>query len=71
MSEVLLTTREAAERAHVSQAVIRQWAARHYLPVADRDHRGRPLYRRIHVLLLERAKRRGKPLADAIKALSH
>ncbi len=71
MTDVRVTTAEAAELARESPAVIRQWASRGHLPRAGRDWRGRALYWRRDVLRLERAKRRGEPLAEAINGLSH
>jgi DNA-binding transcriptional MerR regulator len=71
VTDVEVSTREAAELANVSEDAIRQWAHRGYLPLARRTRLGHARYWRRHVLALERAKRRGEPLADAINALSH
>lgn len=70
MIDVSVTTAEAADLAHVNADVIRQWAHRGYLPVAERDQRGWPRYSRRMVLQLERARRHGWPLAGACEALS-
>lgn len=50
----LLTTAEAATLAGVSVHTVRQWVSRGHLLVADRDARGRPLYRWIDVAKAER-----------------
>lgn len=49
----LLTTSEAATAAMVSVEVVRKWMHRGHLPVAERDERGRPLYRWIDVVKAE------------------
>lgn len=71
MTDVEVSTRESADLAGVSEDVIRQWAHRAYLPLAGRTRLGHARYWRRHVLALERAKRRGEPLAEAINCLSH
>jgi hypothetical protein len=62
----MLTTAQAAEIAHVRPSAITNWVKRGYLlatgeraylPVADRDDRGRPLYRFLDVAKAERATR--------------
>lgn len=53
-----LTTREAAQAARVTPDVVRQWAARGHLPVADRDERGRPRYLLVDVAIAEHATRK-------------
>lgn len=53
-----LTTRQAAQVARVSTDVVRQWAARGHLPVAERDERGWPRYRLVDVAKAEHATRR-------------
>ncbi len=47
----------AADLAGVQPATIRQWIRRRHLPVAARDHRGRPRLRGIDVLRAEAATR--------------
>lgn len=60
--EALLTTRQAAEHlaaAGVTQDVVRQWAHRGLLVVAERAKNGRPLYRLGDLLEVERRTRSG------------
>lgn len=45
----------AAEYANVTVGAVCNWVRRGHLPVADRDSRGRPLYRVIDVAKAERA----------------
>jgi len=65
----LLTAREAAGRFHTSIAVVLMWRNRgwldedgqvHTLAVADRDWRGRPLYRWGDLLDAERGSRQSR-----------
>lgn len=51
--ERLLTTADASHHAGVSVAAIRKWVQRGHLAVADRDDRGRPLFRWIDVAKAE------------------
>ena len=59
-------TEDARRRAY---GRVRQWAARGQLPVAGRLA-GRPLYDAEAVLQLDRASRRGEPLAQALAGVS-
>lgn len=61
---------EAALLARVKPEVIRQWAARGLLPVADRTPRGRPLYRAGDVFEAERRTRTGV-VANIVDQVSH
>lgn len=53
----LITTADASYCAGVTVAAIRKWVQRGHLPVADRDPRGRPLFRWIDVAKAEHATR--------------
>ncbi len=53
VGEELLSTAAAAYHAGVSVAAIRKWVQRGHLEVAERDARGRPLFRWIDVAKAE------------------
>lgn len=52
-----ISTAEAAHLAGVKISTIRKWVQRGHLPVADRDLRGRPLFKWIDVAKAEHATR--------------
>lgn len=54
---ILVTTRQAAERANVKPATVRTWVSRGLLVPIDRDAQGFPLYLLASVLRCERNNR--------------
>lgn len=56
--EMLLTTADASSHASVKVETIRKWVQRGHLAVAQRDGRGRPLFRWIDVAKAEHATRK-------------
>lgn len=57
LSEALWTVEQAAEVAQVRPKTVRNWKYRGHLPVADRDRRGRQLFRAVDVIRAEKATR--------------
>lgn len=53
----LLTMAGASYHAGVGWETIRKWVKKGYLPVAERDSRGRPMFRWIDVARAEKARR--------------
>jgi len=57
LETTLWTAEEAAEAAQVNRNVVDNWRYRGKLEVAERDRRGRPLYRALDVIRAEKATR--------------
>jgi predicted site-specific integrase-resolvase len=57
LETTLWTTEQAAEAAQVNRNVVDNWRYRGKLEVAERDRRGRPLYRALDVIRAEKATR--------------